>query len=124
MCDMTNGLHITLQKYRRGDDYHHYRFVGSLYPRHGRRLEEAREMARAEYPTTGGDHPPDTTLCLSHRNREKTNERVNGILRGRRAHAVFVAKPRTSRPRSPTSHRICGSGPTSSSWPKSPRVIA
>ena len=51
-------------------------------------------MARDEYPKRGSDHPPDTTLCISHRNREKINERVNGILRGRRAHAVFVPKPK------------------------------
>ena len=41
-----NGLFVQLQRYRQGDDFDHFRFVGSIYPKHDIELGVALEMSR------------------------------------------------------------------------------
>ena len=46
MHDLCNGLYVQLQRYRQGDDFSHFRFVGSIYPKHNIELGVALELAR------------------------------------------------------------------------------
>ena len=85
--DICNGLFVQLQRYRRGDDFDHFRFVGSIYPKHNVELSVALEMARERYPVRGALFF-GTTLCLSHRCRVSVNAAVNKALA--RSNAVLV----------------------------------
>ena len=51
MYDLCNGLHCTLERYRRGEDRAHFNFVGSIYPKLGMSLEQALAAARERYPS-------------------------------------------------------------------------
>jgi len=53
MHDLCNGLRVEMVKYRRGDDFDHFQFTGSLYPSTGITLEDALQLARERYPATG-----------------------------------------------------------------------
>ena len=88
MYDLCNGLFVQLQRYRRGDDFEHFRFVGSIYPKHGVELDDALEMARERYPARGAIFF-GTTLCLTHRCRVVVNAAVNKALA--RSNAVLVS---------------------------------
>ena len=82
MHDLTNGLRITLQKFRRGKgkgDFNHFQFVGSIYPKHGVSLASALESGLVE-----------TTVCLSHFQRKKVNEEANLALKASQVGALFV----------------------------------
>ena len=87
MYDLCNGLYVELRRYRRGDDFDHFRFVGSIYPKHDVELGVALEMARERYPARGALFF-GTTLCLSHRCRVSVNAAVNKALA--RSNAVLV----------------------------------
>ena len=50
MHDVCDGL---LQRYRRGDDFSHFCFVGSIYPKHEVEVDVALELARERYPARG-----------------------------------------------------------------------
>ena len=76
MHDMCNGLHITMNKYRRGTDKAHYDYVGSLYPHTGITLEDAIEGARERYPARGHFFE-GVQLCISHRSRTHINKMHN-----------------------------------------------
>jgi len=76
MHDLCNGLRVEMHKYRRGDDYAHYQFTGSLYPSTGITLEDALQLARQRYPARGMIFD-GTTLCVSHRCRVSINRDTN-----------------------------------------------
>jgi hypothetical protein len=76
MHDLCNGLRIELVKYRRGEDFGHYQFTGSLYPSNGIALEHALQLARERYPATGRIFF-GTTLCVSHKCRVRVNRETN-----------------------------------------------
>ena len=87
MYDLCNGLYVELRRYRRGDDFDHFQFVGSIYPKHNIELSVALEMAQERYPARGALFF-GTTLCLSHRCRVSVNAAVNKALT--RSNAVLV----------------------------------
>jgi len=92
MHDICNGLHITLNKFRRRDgdkpsDYAHFQFVSQLYPKHNVPLETARTWARIQYEAKGSIFM-GTTLCITHRCRIQVNAEVNNALA--RTDSVFV----------------------------------
>ena len=92
MHDVCNGLHITLNKFRRRDgdkpsDYNHFQFVSQLYPKHNVPLETARTWARIQYEAKGSIFL-GTTLCITHRARISINAEVNVALAP--TNAVFV----------------------------------
>ena len=91
MYDLCNGLFVQLQRYRRGDDFEHFRFVGSIYPKYDVELDDALEMARQRYPARGAIFF-GTTLCLTHRCRIVVNAAVNKAL----ARSNAVTKSATS----------------------------
>ena len=90
MHDLCNGLHITLNKFRRRErdpetqtykpgDYGHFQFVSQLYPKHNVPLETARTWARIQYEAKGSIFM-GTTLCITHRCRIQVNAEVNNAL--------------------------------------------
>jgi hypothetical protein len=92
MHDLSNGLHITLNKFRRRDgdkpsDYAHFQFVSQIYPKYNVPLETARQCARIQYEARGLIFT-GTTLCLTHRCRIQVNAEVNNALA--RTDSVFV----------------------------------
>ena len=87
MHDLCNGLYVNLQKYRRGDDYDHFQFVGSIYPKHDVQLGIALEMCRDRYRAQGALFF-GTTLCITHRCRVAINGATNKALA--RSTAVLV----------------------------------
>ena len=91
MHDLTNGLRVELQKFRRGKgkgDFGHFQFVGSIYPKNNVSIESALAMARERYPVRSGH--VETTLCLSHFKRKKVNEEANLALKESQVGALFV----------------------------------
>ena len=74
MHDLCNGLKIEFKKYRRGDDFEHFKLVGSIYPQK-MNLSEALIKARAAYPIK--EIIPSTTLCVSNLFRKKNNASYN-----------------------------------------------
>ncbi len=87
MHDMCNGLHITLRKFRRGDDMVHFDFVGSLYDQC---LRQALSRATVQYPATDGPLLDGVALTVSHRRRVEINEICNVAVKPL-AHSRFVA---------------------------------
>ena len=92
MHDICNGLHITLNKFRRRDggkpsDYAPFQFVSQLYPKHNVPLETARTWARIQYEAKGSIFM-GTTLCITHRCRIQVNAEVNNALA--RTDSVFA----------------------------------
>ena len=54
MHQLANGLSIKINKYRRGKDYDHYKFVKSIYPTDNKeKLKDALQQARSRYPKNG-----------------------------------------------------------------------
>ena len=98
MHDLCNGLHITLNKFRRREqdpetqiykpgDYGHFQFVSQLYPKYNVPLETARTLARIQYEARGSIFT-GTTLCVTHRCRIHVNAEANNALA--RTDSVFV----------------------------------
>ena len=93
MCDLCGCIRITLSKFRRQAadgrplDFRHFKFVGSLYPKHGVPLVEAVAHARGRYPAAGQLFF-GTTLCITHKCRVFVSSVVNSALA--RSDAVFV----------------------------------
>ena len=55
MHQLVNGLHVEVNKYRRGKDANHFNLVKCLYPHDDEEdIKEALICARASYPTKGG----------------------------------------------------------------------
>jgi hypothetical protein len=77
MHDICNGLRVELHKYRRGDDYEHFNFVGSIYPCMGVSLQAALDAARERYPVHRPASQVDTTLTLTNACRIAINARKN-----------------------------------------------
>lgn len=105
MHDLCNGLHIKMQKIRRGNppgtgDFAHYEFTGSIYPplsssaadENTTLLHEALVAARARYPRRNDEHdehPPGATiLTITHILRVGLNAKYNKLLAP--ANAVHV----------------------------------
>jgi hypothetical protein len=82
MHDMCNGLHITLKKFRRGDDMKHFDFVGSLY---WQNVHDALIQSLYEYElVASGDANPlidGVTLTVSHKRRVAVNDVCNRVVR-------------------------------------------
>ena len=78
---------MNFRKYRRGDDYDHFQFVGSIYPKHDVQLGIALEMCRDRYRAQGALFF-GTTLCITHRCRVAINGATNKALA--RSTAVLV----------------------------------
>jgi len=98
MHDLTNGLHVTLRKFRRKEktasgyapgDLQHFLNVGELYPSKGEceetRLRSHIGKIRQLYPYDG--RPVTTTLCVTNRRRVRVNASQNE--RDKPAHAIF-----------------------------------
>ena len=83
MLDLVNNLVVRMRKYRRGDDYEHFKFTTSIYPRklaeRNESLQNALTAARRRYPTRGVDCV-GTNLVVTHRTRVQVNEEVNSWL--------------------------------------------
>ena len=79
MHDLCGGLRIELEKYRRGKDYEHFKFVGDLYPGKplGASLEVALAAARERYPVHRSKLQVQTTLTLTNACRIAVNARMN-----------------------------------------------
>ena len=75
MKDLVNGLMVTMKKYRRGDDYKHFKFTTSIYPTKTN-LENALMAARNKYPLKGV-LCMGTSLVVSNRRRVKINQDEN-----------------------------------------------
>ena len=75
MKDLVNGLMVTMKKYRRGDDYEHFKFTTSIYPTKTN-LENALMAARNKYPLKGV-LCMGTSLVVSNRRRVKINQDEN-----------------------------------------------
>jgi hypothetical protein len=73
MHGLCGGFRVEINKYRRGTDFAHYTFVGSLY---GGDLQEALSRARETYPARGAAFE-GTTLVVDHRCRVLINEQAN-----------------------------------------------
>ena len=101
MRDLVNNFIVKMAKYRRGDDYEHFKFTTSIYPdypaedelpsiKQQEALIQALTAAREKYPTKG-------TLCLgtnlviTNRTRIRINKEVNDWLAP--TASVFVKKP-------------------------------
>jgi len=97
MHDLTNGLHVTLRKFRRKEktddghalgDLQHFRNVGALYPQpdecEDTLLLTAIQKVRRLYPYDG--RPVETTLCVTNRRRVSVNAIQN--TRDKPAHAI------------------------------------
>ena len=87
MHDLCEGLFVQMQRYRRGDDFDHFKFVGAIYPRHNIEFGVALDLARERYPARGSLFF-GTTLCITHRCRIAVNSAVNKALA--RSNAVLV----------------------------------
>ena len=92
MHDLCNGLHITLNKFRRREngkpaDHAHFQFVTDIYPKHNVPLATALTLARIQYEAKGSVFL-GTTLCITHRCRIMVNAKVNNALA--RSGARFV----------------------------------
>ena len=70
MHDLTNGLKIHFQKFRRGGDLTHFMFVISIYPQKTD-LEQALLLARKNYPIK--NDLVEITLCVSNNYRKQIN---------------------------------------------------
>jgi hypothetical protein len=81
MHDLCNGLHITLKKFRRGDDMKHFDFVGSLY---WQNVNDALFRSLFEYElVASGDANPlldGVTLTVSHKKRVAVKDRCNRLV--------------------------------------------
>jgi hypothetical protein len=83
MKDLANNFLVKMAKYRRGDDYEHFKFTTSIYPDkladRNETVQNALRDARMKYPLKG-------TLCLgtnlvmTNRTRKRINEEVNNWL--------------------------------------------
>ena len=92
MCNLVRGLHITMQKYRRGTDHAHFELVRSIYPSNDVSLEDALAQARDKYPARGQYlvHEHGTTICKTHRCRLRVNTYVNERLAATHTDAVKI----------------------------------
>jgi hypothetical protein len=90
MHDLCGGLCINLQKFRRGGDYKHFSFVGSIYPQalsaaagapvdEERALHGALQDARAKYPVVRASGQITTTLTITNACRVAINARRNAM---------------------------------------------
>ena len=78
MHQLVNGLSIQINKYRRGKDYEHYKFVKSIYPIDTKEdMKDAVQQARDRYPIKAGVFRHGTTLCLTNKCRIAVNEYMN-----------------------------------------------
>jgi hypothetical protein len=83
MKDLANNLIVKMAKYRRGDDYEHFKFTTSIYPDkladRNETVQNALRDARMKYPLRGmlclG-----TNLVITNRARIRINEEVNNWL--------------------------------------------
>jgi hypothetical protein len=94
MHTLCRGLRVELHNFRRGGDMAHYDFVGSLYPRFGKTLEDALQEARERYPAFGNSFK-GTTLVVDHRCRIRVNSDVNRWLSSSHEYTVVEAGPST-----------------------------
>ena len=114
MHDMCNGLHITMQKFRRGDDMEHFDFVGSLY---NMKVNDALIYSLFQYDLVpSGDARPkldSVTLTVSHRKRIQVNDLCNRLVkpmvedasRFLDVDAIVSAVPGVNQPQSVWLHR-------------------
>jgi len=83
MKDLANNFIVKMAKYRRGDDYEHFKFTTSIYPDkladRNETVQNALRDARMKYPLRGmlclG-----TNLVITNRARIRINEEVNNWL--------------------------------------------
>jgi len=100
MHDLTNGLHVSLRKFRRREkagggyapgDLQHFLNVGALYPQpeecEDALLLTAIQKIRRLYPYDG--RPVETTLCVTNKKRVQVNARQNA--RDKPAHATHCS---------------------------------
>ena len=83
MQDLVNNFTVRMSRYRRGDDYEHFKFTTSIYPEklaeRNEFLNNARGAARARYPTRGV-LCVGTNLVVTHKTRVQINNEVNNWL--------------------------------------------
>lgn len=105
MHQLVNGLSIQINKYRRGKDYDHYRFVKSIYPYDSKEeLGSALRQARVRYPAKAFDLT-GTTLCLTNKCRVAVNEYLNKRL-APADHVMIQAKANRRAAKTPQDMRI------------------
>jgi hypothetical protein len=83
MQDLVNNFTVRMSKYRRGDDYEHFKFTTSIYPEklaeRNETLQNALMAARMRYPTRGV-LCVGTNLVVTNRTRVRINREVNDWL--------------------------------------------
>ena len=105
MHQLVNGLHVQVNKYRRGTDVDHYNFVKSIYPRdNAEDLHSALIRARLRYPVKFSRFT-GTTLCLTNKCRVAINERVNQLL-APAEHKLIKVTPNRRAAKTPQDMRI------------------
>jgi hypothetical protein len=79
MAEMTKGLHIRLEKYRRGTDLGLYKWFFGMYDTE----EDVRELvveSRRRYPAACDEMKDPLVLCVSHNHRMRINAKQNARL--------------------------------------------
>ncbi len=87
MHDLCNGLKIEFKKYRRGDDFEHFKLVTSIYPTL-MDLSDAFRIARTNY--IDKYTPVKTTLCVSNAYRKRQNTIYNKMEYTKHPEGVFI----------------------------------
>ena len=83
MRDLVNNFIVKMSKYRRGDDYEHFKFTTSIYPdkliQRNETCQNALMAARIKYPTKG-ELCLGANLVITNRARIRINKEVNDWL--------------------------------------------